>query len=209
MNSLKVLGLLGSSIIEHYPLDLFKEFNIHPIVISTSPKNLEQLTTHRTFNKTITHIKSLKVKLDYMLILIGSNDVGRLKSKEILEKLIYIAETLNNMNITPIIAPLINRKFPRFTTADTYAATKNLVNKKIKMHYRKLKKPRILKLRVLKLEKDGVHLPKSSYNVITRAISVHIQQLNIQQHIFKLPPGHYKDLNNNEEYIIEHITETS
>ena len=125
MNSLKVLGLLGSSIIEHYPLDLFKEFNIHPIVISTSPKNLEQLTTHRTFNKTITYIKSLKVKLDYILILVGSNDVRRLKPKEIKEKLIYIAETFSNVNITPIIAPLIYRKSPWFTTPDIYAATKN------------------------------------------------------------------------------------
>ena len=203
----KTIGLFGSSIIAHYPLEMFKAHHIHPIIISTSPKNIASIIKFNSLEKAITLIQTQQYKLDYILILVGSNDIGKLTPTKIIQELIHIADTFSNINITPIIVPMMNREAPRYITTQEYRRDRNKINKKLKAHYKAQKLPRILKLRNLHLKDDGVHLTDSSYKVLSKAISFHIKQIDIKDHIFQFPPGHYRDLNNNEHYTVEHITE--
>ena len=78
------LGLFVSSHVQNYPLHLFKDldlnidFRIHPIHISSKPKNIYSILKQGTARKIIKYIKSNNIHLDYILILIGVSDVGHL-----------------------------------------------------------------------------------------------------------------------------------
>ena len=109
-NSSTSLGLFGSSHIDHYPLDLFKNHNILPHIISSTPKNIAAIKKQDTVKMKIAQIQAQKVELDMILIIIGANDIGNLDPNQIAQGIIEIANSFSKVNIQPIIIPLFNRK---------------------------------------------------------------------------------------------------
>ena len=69
--SAPIVGLFGSFHFAHYPLDIFYNYNIHPKVISSSPKNIAAIIRQNTVHHAIKYIQSLKITLDRILILIS------------------------------------------------------------------------------------------------------------------------------------------
>ena len=205
--SAPTIGLFGSSHISHYPLDIFHTYNIHPIIISSSPKNIAAIIKQDTVHHTIKYIQSHNITLDKILILIGANDIGTLTPTQIAQGIIHIANSFNNINIQPIIVPLFNRHKPNSISKTQYNTDKNKINKHLRLHYKRQHQYNIIKIANLRLEEDGVHITKQGYRTLTKAIAYHIKKSNIPKHIIQLPPGHYKDHHNNEEIIIKHIVE--
>ena len=95
--SAPIVGLFGSSHISHYPLDIFHTYNIHPIVISSSPENIAAIIRQNTVHHTIKYIQSHNITLDRILILIGANDIGTLTPTQIVQGIIHIANSFNNI----------------------------------------------------------------------------------------------------------------
>ena len=203
------LGLFGSSHISRYPLHLFHNYNIQPIVISSSPKNIAAIERENTVHQAIQHIQSHNIKLDMILILIGANDIGTLHPQQIIDGIIRIGDTFNNINIQPIIVPILNRKSPRNISQALYKTHRNRINKHLRLHYKNQHIHNIIQTPNLHLEKDGVHLAKHGYNALTKAIAFHIKKRNIPTHITQLPPGHYTNHHTREEIIVTIITETN
>ena len=209
-------GFFGSSHIEHYPLFLFRFItsfisNITPFHISSSPKNIQSILSQNTVEQTIKSITERKIKLDFMVILVGANDIGTLSPKQIAEGIIYIAKSFANINIFPIIVPIFNRESPRYKNKTPmpqhiYNSSKNKINKILTQHYKKQNMKCVLNIRTLKLTGDGVHLTPSSYQVLTKTITHHINR-TIMCLYTKIPPGHYHDKEKGEELIIEDIYE--
>ena len=100
------LGLFGSSHVQHYPLELFKILNlnvnvrIHPIHISSKPKNISSVLRQDTAGKIVKYINRYNIHLDYLLILIGANDIGHLSPTHISQGIIYLANKFNKMDLT-------------------------------------------------------------------------------------------------------------
>ena len=203
--SAPIVGLFGSSHIYHYPLDLFHSIKIHPIVISSSPRNIAAINRQNTVQHTIKRIQRHNITLDKIVILIGGNDIGTLTPIQIIQGIIHIANSFSNINIQPIIVPIFNRLKPFNITESQYNTGRNKINKHLRLHYKKLHQHNILRIHNLRLDEDGVHLTRQGYITLTKAIKHHITPSNIPKHIIQLPPGHYH--HNNEEIIINIVEE--
>ena len=212
MSALTTVGLLGSSHISRFPLPIFREHLIKPIIVSDNPRNTQAFIQNNTIQSILTYITTQNITLDYIFIMIGANDIGRLTHRQITNNLIHIAQHFQKLNITPIIAPIINRESPRNITRAVYNTNRNHINKALRKHFKKHNQQNLLKIHNLKLNNDGVHLTQSSYKTLAKAIKHHITrhitltQSNIAEYMH-LEPGHYIDTQSNEEITIEHIME--
>ena len=174
------LGLFGSSHIERYPIHLFKHlhqfnFTINPILISSHPKNIRAILKQNTVTAAIQYIQQNNIHLDYILILIGANDIGTLNSTQIAAGILHIADTFTSYNIQPIITPIFNRDAPWYITVEYYKTERNRINRTLRQHFKKQHLTRILNIKDLHLSYDGVHLKPTAYRVITKSIAYHIQ----------------------------------
>ncbi len=206
-----LLGLFGSSHVEQFPYETFNllkdfKFTIKPIHISSSPKNIRAILRQDTVNKTIKHIQSNHIHLDYILILIGANDIGYLSPEKITQGIIYIADSFTNINIQPIIVPIFNRDAPSEIPVPLYDSHRNRINRQLRNHYKRQHLTRIISLNKLHLDGDGVHLTYSSYRVITKSIAYHIQK-SIIYHFTQLPPGIHISETTGEEITVDFIYE--
>ena len=141
------LGFFGSSHIERYPLHLFTFIssfmsNITPFLISSSPKNIQSILSQNTVEQTIARITEQNIKLDFMVILVGANDIGTLSPKQIAEGIIFIAKSFAKINIFPIIVPIFNRDSPQYKDRTPmpqhiYNTSKNKINRILRRHFKK------------------------------------------------------------------------
>ena len=142
-----------------------------------------------------------------ILILVGANDIGTLNPQQILDGVIQIGDTFNNINIQPIIVPIFNRKSPSNISKTLYNTQQNWINKLLRLHYKKQHTHNIIQIPNLHLKRDGVHLAKHGYNSLTKAIAFHIKKITTPTLITQLPPGHYKNHHTREEIIVTIINE--
>ena len=107
------LGLVGSSQIEKYPLDLLEDQNIVPIMLSSSPKNAKDIVYSGRLDEIIHSTIEQHPDMDAVFIFVGGNDVKKNSEvREIAMNILEIAERFEDIGIDPIIMPLINRENP-------------------------------------------------------------------------------------------------
>ena len=206
------LGLFGSSHSEKFPLHFFQRqyfnFQIQPIHISSSPKNIAAILKENTTKKAIEYIQTNNIHLDYIMILIGGNDIGqgKLNPTEIADGIIKIANSFAEINIEPVIVPIFNRKRPRKISKEEYDSDRSKINRRLAAHYKKQHVRRIIILKNLHLKEDGVHLVDSSYRVLAKSIAFHIHD-SIGKRDTKLPPGNYIDEKTGEEISVQIVYE--
>ena len=226
------IGLFGSSHIQNFPHDLFKNlqnfpFTLHPIHISSSPKNLRAILGQNTVTQAIRRIQTQNIHLHCILILVGANDIGRLTPTQIAQGIIHIADRFQSINIQPLIVPIFNRLHPKGIEESFYKSERSKINRRLRAHYRRHRTHNIIGIKNLKLDQDGVHLTTSSYRVITKAVAHHIKDHlphiihNTQPHpalptpqhiphpsaplINHLPPGHHFNEETGEEVSVEFV----
>ena len=173
------LGLVGSSQIENYPLDLLEEKNLEPIMLSSDPKNAKEIVNSGKLDEIIISTIEQHQDMDAVFIFVGGNDVKKhCEVSEIGNNILEIAESFYNIGIEPIIMPLINRQNPLGISVDKYNMIRNSVNRFIRRYYqRNGQRHNVLNLDNLDLQPDGVHLLRSSYCEISRAIKIKINIL--------------------------------
>ena len=170
------LGLVGSSQIENYPLDLLEEKNLEPIMLSSDPKNAKEIVNSGRLDEIIDTTIEQHQDMDAVFIFVGGNDVKKhCKVSEIGRNILEIAERFYDIGIEPIIMPLINRDNPLGITVPKYTMIRNSINRFIRRFYqRNGKRYNVINLDNLDLKPDGVHLKRSSYRKISRAIKIQI-----------------------------------
>ena len=168
------LGLVGSSQIENYPLDLLEEKNLEPIMLSSDPKNAKEIVNSGRLDEIIDTTIEQHQDMDAVFIFVGGNDVKEhCKVSEIGRNILEIAERFYDIGIEPIIMPLINRDNPLGITVPKYTMIRNSINRFIRRFYqRNGKRYNVINLDNLDLQPDGVHLRRSSYYEISRAIKI-------------------------------------
>ena len=168
------LGLVGSSQIENYPLDLLEEKNLEPIMLSSDPKNAKEIVNSGRLDEIIDTTIEQHQDMDAVFIFVGGNDVKKhCKVSEIGRNILEIAESFYNIGVEPIIMPLINRDNPLGITVEKYNMIRNSINRFIRRFYeRNGKRYNVINLDNLDLQPDGVHLRRSSYCEISRAIKI-------------------------------------
>ena len=168
------LGLVGSSQIENYPLDLLEEKNLEPIMLSSDPKNAKEIVNSGRLDEIIDTTIEQHQDMDAVFIFVGGNDVKEhCKVSEIGRNILEIAERFYDIGIEPIIMPLINRDNPLGITVPKYTMIRNSINRFIRRFYqRNGKRYNVINLDNLDLKTDGVHLRRSSYREISRAIKI-------------------------------------
>ena len=124
------LGLVGSSQIENYPLDLLEEKNLEPIMLSSDPKNAKEIVNSGRLDEIIDTTIEQHQDMDAVFIFVGGNDVKEhCKVSEIGRNILEIAERFYDIGIEPIIMPLINRDNPLGITVPKYNMIRNSVNR--------------------------------------------------------------------------------
>ena len=168
------LGLVGSSQIEKYPLDLLEDQNLVPIMLSSSPKNAKDIVNSGRLDEIIESTIKQHHDMDAVFIFVGGNDVKKhAEVRDIAMNILEIAERFNDIGIEPIIIPLINRENPSGILVPKYTKIRNSINRFIRKFYQKNnKKYNVINLDNLDLKTDGVHLRRSSYREISRAIKI-------------------------------------
>ena len=168
------LGLVGSSQIENYPLDLLEEKNLEPVMLSSDPKNAKEIVNSGRLDEIIDTTIEQHQDMDAVFIFVGGNDVKEhCKVSEIGRNILEIAERFYDIGIEPIIMPLINRDNPLGITVPKYTMIRNSINRFIRRFYqRNGKRYNVINLDNLDLKTDGVHLRRSSYREISRAIKI-------------------------------------
>ena len=168
------LGLVGSSQIEKYPLDLLEDQNLVPIMLSSSPKNAKDIVNSGRLDEIIESTIKQHHDMDAVFIFVGGNDVKKHSEvREIAMNILEIAERFNDIGIEPIIMPLINRENPSGILVPKYTKIRNSINRFIRKFYQKNnKRYNVINLDNLDLKTDGVHLRRSSYREISRAIKI-------------------------------------
>ena len=168
------VGLVGSSQIENYPLDTLEEDNLEPIMLSSDPKNAKEIVNSGRLDEIIDTTIEQHQDMDAVFIFVGGNDVKEhCKVSEIGRNILEIAERFYDIGIEPIIMPLINRDNPSGITVPKYTMIRNSINRFIRRFYqRNGKRYNVINLDNLDLKTDGVHLRRSSYREISRAIKI-------------------------------------
>ena len=173
------LGLVGSSQIEKYPLDLLEVQNFVPIMLSSSPKNAKDIVYSGRLDEIIHSTIEQHPDMDAVFIFVGGNDVKKHSEvREIAMNILEIAERFEDIGIDPIIMPLINRENPSGILVPKYTKIRNSINRSIRKYYqRNYKKYNVINIENLDLKPDGVHLTRRSYRKISRAIKIQMNYL--------------------------------
>ena len=173
------LGLVGSSQIEKYPLDLLEDQNFVPIMLSSSPKNAKDIVYSGRLDEIIHSTIEQHPDMDAVFIFVGGNDVKKHSEvREIAMNILEIAERFEDIGIDPIIMPLINRENPSGILVPKYTKIRNSINRLIRRYYqRNYKKYNVINIENLDLKPDGVDLTRRSYRNISRAIKIQMNYL--------------------------------
>ena len=173
------LGLVGSSQVEKYPLELLEDQDIDPIMLSSSPKNAKDIVYSGRLDEIIHSTIEQHPDMDGVFIFVGGNDVKKHSEvREIAMNILEIAERFEDIGIDPIIMPLINRENPSGILVPKYTKIRNSINRFIRRYYQKNnKRYNVINLDNLDLKPDGVHLTRSSYRKISRAIKIQMNYL--------------------------------
>ena len=173
------LGLVGSSQIEKYPLDLLEDQNFVPIMLSSSPKNAKDIVYSGRLDEIIHNTIEQHPDMDGVFIFVGGNDVKKNSEvREIASNILEIAERFEDIGIPPLIMPLINRDNPSGILVPKYTKIRNSINRLIRRYYqRNYKRYNVINIENLDLKPDGVHLTRSSYRKISRAIKIQMNYL--------------------------------
>ena len=158
------LGFFGSSHVEHFEDETLKKAGIKTTLLSCDPKNVQGIISTRKTERIITEIQLRHINIDAVLIMVGGNDIQKnCKPKDLFSNLLKIASLFEEINIEPIIVPLINRTQPRNVEhEDQYKMIRNRVNSNLKRYLGKRNKNIMLKIDNLPLCSDGVHLTSNS-----------------------------------------------
>ena len=169
------LGLIGHSIMKHFPTQLFSN-NIavsHKIFSSTIinfyEKGLhEQLTT-------------LTIKPQAALFIIGGNDIDNVNQTTehiatISHALMNTARTMHTHNIKPYFLPIQPRRNPTHTTRHYYNKQANIMSYCVAEFVEREfgYDPLIPCTQNPTLSQDGIHLTYTDYSNITHNITTHI-----------------------------------
>ena len=197
----KKLGLVGSSQIEKYPLELLEDQSLEPIMLSSSPKNARDLINSGKLEQIIDEIIEHHHDMDAVFIFIGGNDVRKhCKVTEIASNIKDIAEKFNSIGVEAIIMPLINRNKPSGIEVPQYTKIRNSINRWLRKFYRNNRKRyTVLNIDNLDLRRDGVHLTRYSYRRISRAIKNQMDALTNSN--LRTPGVHRFD---ESEYMVEY-----
>ena len=173
------LGLVGSSQVEKFPLELLEDQDIDPIMLSSSPKNAKDIVYSGRVDEIIHSTIEQHPDMDAVFIFVGGNDVKKhSKVREIAMNILEIAERFEDIGIDPIIMPLINRENPSGILVPKYTKIRNSINRFIRRFYQKNnKRYNVINLDNIDLKPDGVHLTRSSYRKISRAIKIQMNYL--------------------------------
>ena len=173
------LGLVGSSQVEKYPLELLEDQDIDPIMLSSSPKNAKDIVYSGRLDEIIHSTIEQHPDMDAVFIFVGGNDVKKHSEvREIAMNILEIAERFEDIGIDPIIMPLINRENPSGILVPKYTKIRNSINRFIRRYYQKNnKRYNVINIDNLDLKPDGVHLTRSSYRKISRAIKIQMNYL--------------------------------
>ena len=168
------VGLVGSSQVQYFPVDTLKDANLEPIILSSDPKNAKEIVNSGKLDELIISTIEQHQDMDAVFIFVGGNNVKKhCEVSEIGKNILEIAESFYNIGIEPIIMPLINRQNPLGISVDKYNMIRNSVNRFIRRYYqRNGQRHNVLNLDNLDLQPDGVHLIRSSYCEISRAIKI-------------------------------------
>ena len=168
------VGLVGSSQVQYFPVDTLKDANLEPIILSSDPKNAKEIIESGKLDELMISTIEQHQDMDAVFIFVGGNDVKKnCEVSEIGNNILEIAESFYNIGIEPIIMPLINRENPLGISVEKYNMIRNSVNRFIRRFYqRNGQRHNVLNLDNLDLQPDGVHLLRSSYCEISRAIKI-------------------------------------
>ena len=199
----KKIGLLGSSQIKYFPLELLEEEGLTPIKLSYSPTRACDIIQSGKLDEITTDIIENFIDIDAIFMFCGANDIySGCKPKVIADNIMYIAEVIYNTGLEPIVMPIINRNKPRNMEVEEFNAIRNSINRAIRNNYKKENfRYRVLDINKLQLdERDGVHLTNYSYRILSRAIAEQMIKLTISnlttEGVHRL---------NNSEYVVEYM----
>ena len=198
----KKIGLLGSSQIKYFPLELLENEGLTPELLSCNPTRAGEIISSGKLEQVTTSIFENHIDLDAVFIFCGANDIySGCRPIAIADDIMYIAEEIYLTGLEPIIMPIINRDKPRNMEVDEFNAIRNSINRALRDTYKKRNfRYRVLDINKLQLDKyDGVHLTNYSYRILSRAIAEQMIKLTISslttEGIHRL---------NNSEYIVQY-----
>merc|ERR1712082_117444 len=108
----------------------------------------------------------------------------------ILNAITKTAQNLKNLNLKPLILPILHREYSRYCTPAKFNTNRQNINKLLRKykHFSNPYKTIINIPQKLELEKDLVHLTKNTYKILTGQVIFHIQQQFPQFSVIPNPP---------------------
>ena len=178
----KKLGLIGSSHVKRWPLELLRGYGLVPHKISFNPKTAEGVASEGNLTKLIDDIIENFFEVDVIIIFLGGNDINKeCNPMTITQNIIKIADRIEEIGIKVIIMPVINREKPMGIEKEVYITIRNKINRELRKYYKtKGVAKSVINRNNYELDTKGVHLTYHSYKILSRVIANYLNEMTMR-----------------------------